>query len=238
MKYLIYILGFGLLAIGSACDTSELSCTRASSNIISVERDHKDFRGVVFNEVGDIVLTQAPEYAVKLTGPDNVIELTESFVDGEILIIGGDNCYNGDYGFKIEISAPEIQYIALAGVGRIQTTGTLESDVIQVEVFGIGDVEADFKVDTLYTTVSGTVNFVYGGEAYYHQINSTGDYDLDAYALETQNTSITFSGRGENYVTVHENLVVKIIGSGNVYYKGIPTIDSDISGSGQIIDSN
>jgi hypothetical protein len=203
-----------------------------------VEREHENFRGLVFNEVADIILTQAPEYSVKLTGPDNVVEFTESFVDGEILLIGGDNCYNGNYGFTIEISAPEIQYIALAGIGRIQATDTLKSDVIQIEVFGIGEVDANFIVDTLYTSVSGTVDFFYGGEAFYHEVNSTGDYDLNAYELETQNTSITFSGRGQNYVTVEEDLVVDIIGSGNVYYKGNPTIESNISGSGQIIDSN
>lgn len=238
MKYSIYILGFVLVVIGSACETNDLSCIRASSNIVTVEREHENFRGIVFNEVADIVLTQAPDYSVKLTGPDNVVELTESFVDGEILIIGGDNCYNGNYGFTIEISAPEIQYVALAGIGRIQATDTLKSDVIQIEVFGIGEVEANFKVDTLYTSVSGTVDFFYGGEAYYHEITSTGDYDLNAFDLETQNTSIKFSGRGQNYVTVNENLAVEIIGAGNVYYKGNPTIESNISGEGQIIDDN
>ena len=125
-----------------------------------------------------------------------------------------------------------------AAHGSIKTVGTLAHDIIEVEIFGIGDVEADFDVDTLYTTVSGTVNFLYSGEAYYHEVNSTGEYELRAYDLQTENTSIKFSGSGLSYVTALQNLVVNIIGSGDVYYKGNPTIVSDISGSGEIIDDN
>ena len=238
MKYLVFGLLILALAYISACDSSDLECVRASSNIVTVTRDHKDFRGVVFNEVGDVFLTQGPEYSVKLTGPDNVVDLTETIVDGEILIIGVDKCYNGDYDFKIEITAPEIQYVGLVGVGRIETVGPLETDVIQFEVFGIGEVEAEIYADTLYTTVSGNVTFDYAGEVFYHEISSTGVHEINAYPLETQNTSITFSGRGENYVTAYENLKVKIIGIGDVYYLGNPVITSDISGTGQIIDSN
>ena len=238
MKHLVYILGFVLVVIGNACETNDLSCIRASSNNVTVQRDHKDFTGIVFNEVGDIVLTQAPEYSVKLTGPDNIVELTESMVNSGVLIIGGDNCYNGNYDLVVEVSAPEIEYIGLAGIGSIKTVGTLNHDIIEVEVFGIGDVEADFDVDTLYTTVSGTVNFVYSGQAYYHEVNSTGEYELRAYDMQTQNTSIKFSGSGLSYVTALQNLVVTIIGSGDVYYRGNPTIVPDISGSGEIIDDN
>jgi len=238
MKKFVYVIGLLLLVCTIACDTNQLECVRASTNIVTVERDHKDFRGVVFNEVGDVLLTQGPEYSVKLTGPDNVVELTESLVDGEVLIIGGENCYNGDYNLKIEITAPEFQYIALAGIGKMKTVGALESDVIQVEILGIGDIEANFIADTLYTKISGTADIIYSGEVFYHEINSTGDYELSAFALETQNTSITFSGTGQNYVTAYQNLYVKIIGIGDVHYQGNPDIESDISGTGQIIDSN
>lgn len=238
MRNLVFGIAIISPAFFSACDTSNLECVRASSNIVTVERDHRDFRGIVLNELGDAILTQGPEYSVKLTGPDNVVALTESLTDGEILIIGGSNCYNGEYNLKIEITAPEIQYVALAGIGQIETNGPLETDVIQFEVFGLGEIEAEVFADTLYTTVSGKVDILYAGEVGYHQINTTGDHEIDAYPLETLDTSITLSGTGDTYVSAFEFLDVKISGTGDVYYLGEPLVIKDITGTGQVIDSN
>jgi len=238
MRHLVFSIIVLSFALFSACDTSDLDCTRASSTIVTVEREHRDFRGIVINEVGDAVLTQGPEYSIKLTGPDNVVALTESLVDGEILIIGGSNCYNGDYNFKVEITAPEIQYVAHTGIGQIETNGPLETDVIQFEVFGISEIEAEVIADTLYTTVSGKVDILYAGEVGYHQINTTGEHEIDAYPLDTQSTLILLEGQGDTYVTAFNLLEVKITGTGDVHYLGEPLIISDITGTGQIIDAN
>ncbi|MCK5700280.1 MAG: DUF2807 domain-containing protein [Cyclobacteriaceae bacterium] len=232
-----FVLGLGVIFFVSSCSDSP-TCIRASSNIISETRNLKDFKGVVFSNVGDLILTQGPEYSFKIEGPDNVVELTKTKVENELLIIGSEDCFNGAYEVKIEITAPEYEQITFSGVGSITTVGQIDSGIIEVELIGIGDIEAAILADTLYTTIAGTGNVSYSGNVIRHQLSCSGDFGLNSYSLVTDHTSINLTGIGDSYVTANKTLNVVIEGVGDVYYKGNPLVTSEISGSGTIIDSN
>ena len=239
MKNLAYYLFIiPLFALVASCSNGVDPCLRASSNIISETRDLKDFKGVVFSNVGDLILTQGPAYSFKIEGPDNVVELTKTKVENELLIIGSEDCFNGAYEVKIEITAPEYEQITFSGVGSITTVGQIDSGIIEVELIGIGDIEAAILADTLYTTIAGTGNVSYSGNVIRHQLSCSGDFGLNSYLLVTDHTSINVTGIGDSYVTANKTLNVVIEGVGDVYYKGNPLVTSEISGSGSIIDSN
>ena len=238
MKKIVFYLSIVALGLIGACDTSQIDCVRASSNIISEDRDHKDFSGVIFNIVGDLMLTQGNEYSVSLEGPDNVIELTNTYVESDNLIIGTDNCFNGDYSLTVRITAPEYQLVSLVGIGSINTENPITGDMTSVEIVGIGEIEADFYVDTLFTSVSGTATIGYGGEVKKHQFQGAGDFVMNAFPLLTEKTFLNIAGIGDSYISVSDKLTVIITGEGNVYYQGTPTIESEIQGIGEIIDSN
>lgn len=55
-----------------------------------------------------------------------------------------------------------------------------------------------------------------------------GEYELTCYITLPAINRVISIGTGD----------VKIEGSGNVYFKGAPTIKQDITGSGSIVDSN
>lgn len=239
MKNITFLIAIISLAIYSSCDTSDaLECIRASSTEITEIRDHKDFKGVIFNHVGDLFLTQGNDYSVSITGPDNVIELTKTDIENEYLIIGTDNCFNGDYDIKVEITAPEYQLISLYGVGKIKTVNPIEGDLLEVEISGIGEVEAEIYIDSLYTLASGTATIRYEGEVINHQFASAGEFTLNAFPLLTSETSLNISGTGDSQVSASDQLNIIISGAGNVFYKGNPDIDSTILGVGEIIESN
>ena len=239
MKNLAFrLLVFLVFAFMFSCDSGQIECIRASSDIISETRDLKDFKGVVLNNVGDLILTQGPEYAFKIEGPDNVVELTSTKIENELLIIGSDACFNGSYTLKIEITAPDYKRINLSGIGSITTAGQLDVDIIEMELIGIGDIEADILADSLYTTIAGTGDVTYSGEVLRHQLICSGQFTLQSYPLQTDHTSIDLSGIGDSYVSAKETLTVTIDGTGDVYYKGTPVVKSEITGSGSVIDSN
>ena len=233
--FYLVIIALGLIG---ACDTGQIECLRASTNIVTENRDPKDFKGVVFSSLGDIYLTQGSEYSFTIEGPENVVELITSEVENEVLVIGTTACFNGVYDLSIEITAPEFKYINLAGAGSITVVDQIEGDILAMEMFGIGEIEADVFVDSLYTTISGTGTVNYTGETLKHEVSSSGLFELNSYDLQTDHTDISIAGEGDCYVTVLDKLDVLITGQGIVYYKGQPTIDSDIQGTGEVIDSN
>ncbi len=232
--YSFYVISVSFIM---SCDELE-PCHRTSSNIISETRDLKDFKGVAFANLGDIFLTQGPEFLFTIEGPDNVVELITTRVENELLVIGSDGCFNGDYMLNIEITAPEFTFINFSGIGSITTVGQIEGNVLVMELMGLGDIEADIYVDSLYTTISGNGTVEYTGEVIRHQFSSSGEVTLNSYSLDTDHTIINLTGIGNNYVHANESLAVVIAGSSIVYYQGNPTVQTEITGSGEVIDGN
>lgn len=235
MKNLVLYLFIASLFI--SCD-SGLECIRPSTTIVSETRDLKDFRGVAFSNIGDIYLTQGPEFSFKIEGPDNVVELTTTKIENELLVIGTSDCFNGEYELSVEITAPEYKFINFSGLGSLTTVGQLEGDILVMELMGVGEIEADIYVDTLITTISGNAIVNYTGNVTRHEFFSSGQFALNSYPLETDHTYIRITGIGDSYVTANETLEVIIEGTGDVHYQGNPVIDSEIIGSGKVIDSN
>lgn len=239
MKNIIHSLAAVLvLAMLLSCETNKITCIRVSTTVISESRELNGYSGVVFNHVGDLKLTQGPAFSFKITGPDNVVELTKTKIDNGLLVIWTDACFNGDYDLTVEITAPNYESVNLVGVGSITTVGTIESDNIEFELEGTGEIDADIHANQLATNIIGTGDLTYTGSVLNHYVSCSGQFTFNGYALETDHTSITITGIGDSYVTANETLTVNIEGTGNVYYHGTPVIDSSITGVGEIIDSN
>lgn len=237
-QYVLILILFSFAVFFSSCDTNQIECIRVSSNIISETRDIRDYNGVVMNAVGVVKLIQGQDFAFKITGPDNVVELTKAEIQNDLLVIGTGECFNGNYELTIEITAPEFEVINLSGVGTIESMNTINGDIIEVELLGIGVVEADFVADSVYSRITGQGNLIYSGDVKRHELNCTGEFVFKGFSLVTDHTIINVSGIGDSEVTVEEKLDVIIEGMGNVFYKGYPAITSEIIGTGEIIDKN
>ena len=70
------------------------------------------------------------------------------------------------------------------------------------------------------------------------QISLEGTGQYQGFELIIEDCTVDILGSGDCEVTVNNSLDVTIEGSGNLYYKGAPTIKQDITGSGSIVDSN
>lgn len=233
----IYGILISLLIFLASCN--EITCIRVSSNSITESRELSGYKGVVFNHAGDLKLTQGPEFSFTITGPENVVELTKTKIDNGLLIIWTDDCFNGQgVGLVVEVTAPIYESINLSGAGSISTVGEIEGDVIEMELVGSGDIVAGFNAHELLTTVSGSGDINYSGTTLSHSLSCSGQFTFNGYALETDHTSIDVIGIGDSYIKANETLTVKIEGTGNVHYRGSPVIRSDITGIGEIIDSN
>lgn len=222
----------------NSCDSDQITCVRASSNIITENRDNKDFKGVVFNQVGDLRLTQGTDYSVKITGPDNVVELTESIVENGLLVINSNDCFNGSYELLVEVTALEFEEVGMVGVGDVESVGKITGDIMELNFQGIGDIDMEIEADSLYTTFSGTGTMTCKGAVIKHQFIGSGQFALNGYGLTTDNTEINVSGTGDSYVHVNNTLKALIVGTGDVYYKGSPAVDQQITGIGEVIDDN
>ncbi len=235
---LISIL-FSIIGLFASCEKStQIECIRVSSSIISETRDVKDYSEIIMNTIASLKITQGPEYSFKIEGPENVVELTTSQIQNDLLVIGTNTCFNGDYELTIDITAPTYEVLSLSGIGSIESTDIIEGNILEVEIIGIGIVDLEVLADTLYTTITGQANVLYSGSVHRHELESSGEFTFKGFPLITNHTVMDVSGIGDSEVTANESLRVFIEGTGNVSYKGSPLVDDNITGTGEIIDAN
>lgn len=87
-----------------------------------------------------------------------------------------------------------------------------------------------------FTTTGNSTVSILSGTASDFEAVVTGASIIQAFDFTAQNGTVNVEGSGSVELSVTDKLKAKIVGSGNIYYKGNPTtVTSDITGSGKVI---
>jgi|WetSurSiteA1Bulk_404760.scaffolds.fasta_scaffold08624_2 hypothetical protein len=102
------------------------------------------------------------------------------------------------------------------------------------------EIRFDITVPALYNLeLTGVGDFVVSGpDQGVLTITLTGVGNIDSYSLKADTCNIMLTGVGNCKVFARNLLSGALSGVGNVYYKGNPEINLNVTGVGQVIDSN
>lgn len=234
------ILLVSMVVLCLSCDQDNITCLRVSGDIVTQKRKVDAFKGVFFNDVGNLHISQGNETEVLAKGQENVVNAFKAeVVEGE-LRLSLDRCFNGeDYQLDVFVTSPHFEEIEMAGTGSFQTQTEINVDNIRIIHSGVTrDFDVNIKADTLETLLVGSGNIKYTGYVNYHNILLSGVGDIEAYSMPSKATEITINGKGDIYTEVSEHLSVALNAAGNVYYKGTPEIEQTGNGNGEVINDN
>ncbi|MGI9531559.1 head GIN domain-containing protein [Lutimonas sp.] len=191
----------------------------------------------------NIVISQGSEQKVEVTGHANIIDRIETSVNNEVWEIKlKDGSYkNADLSFSIII--PELNAASMEGSGDIDINDFTSKENVFLRIIGSGDIQLDENTgcENLNMVIEGSGNINANGafsDLVNVDIEIIGSGSSDGFVLEADQVEINIVGSADCSVTANATLKVTIDGSGSVRYKGEPVIESDISGSGKIINSN
>ncbi len=232
----VFILALiSILAIFAVSCKWTVGFVRGSGNVIAEERDVSDFHKVHLSGVGNLIITQGEAESLTIEADDNIVPIIETDVSGERLDIGFKRGYTftPSTTIKFYLTVVSLDEISLSGAGNIDCEG-FETEVLQFDVSGAGDVDFDLEAERVEVVVSGAGNIVLSGKVDSQEIEINGAGKYNGEDLESRECVISVSGAGSATVDVSELLDVEINGVGNVYYTGSPSVKQDISGLGKI----
>ena len=265
MKRVNAILVLGILIVGFAsCRKDGGLCRKGNGEIVSDSRSVSGFSNIDQQTAANVIISQSDEYSVTVEASDNLQEIIETKVRGDLLIIDTKNgkCISGHEEITVYVTLPDLRRAIVSGSGDMRISGTLNVDKLDLVISGSGNIEnsGDLNVDNLDIDISGSGNvdiFDANIDQYDIDISGSGDIDLsgestagegeinisgsgdiDLLNYVTSGLSIRISGSGNIFTHVIDYLSVNISGSGNVNYKGYPTISTSVSGSGEVVDIN
>ncbi len=221
----------------TGCDNSFFGI-RGSGPVVTEQIEIEDIQAVNMAISADVYIIKGEEQFIEIEAQQNIIDNIEKKVKNGKWDIEFDKSVNKHEPINIYISVPYIDNIVLSGSGEIYSEDIFDSDKIELEISGSGDIE--ISANTLITNIliSGSGNVYLSGQTNVQDILISGSGNYEAYNYLSTDCDINISGSGNCKVNVSEHLNVDISGSGNVYYKGNPTIINNISGSGSVINRN
>lgn len=242
MKKLLLSALLPLTALLASCHNDiDLGPTvRGSGPVQSESRTTEEFTEVELPIDAEVYLTQGLTQQVRVEAQSNILDVLETEVEGGRLHIdfGRFNVRRHDR-IRVYLTTPRLTRIVLAGSGHIVSTNTWLLPRLEVAISGSGSTDlACEQATSLVTSISGSGEANWQGNAARHEISISGSGQVNSYDLDTDAADVNLVGSGRAKVRVAENLTVRISGSGNVYYKGRPSISTDVSGSGRVVNAN
>ncbi|NQU34143.1 MAG: DUF2807 domain-containing protein [Bacteroidetes bacterium] len=178
------------------------------------------------------------EKSLRIEGESNILAALNVEEKNGLLEIGKNNKFGDMKPLKIYFATPKLNAIHTAGDICVSSNDIFITHSFKINMSGVGNLNMKIQTDELSTNLSGETDIEISGTSTKHDLNVSGLCEIACFNLLTKETDIIASGDSNIEVQVEEKLNVVISGSSNIYYKGIPVISQEISGSGKIISAN
>jgi hypothetical protein len=222
----------------------------------------KDFPTEKFSKVSigvksKVYIEQGENYKLDINADEKTLEKISVKFKSDELVIDCRNNNKIDEPVIINITAPSLSGISIAGSSELFIEKTFESDEMDLSVAGSGKMNInDLKTGKVSASVAGSgkmtikelksdkvsASVAGSGDIFLNGSNTgsseafsiAGSGNIDAAGFEASVVKVEIAGSGDCKVNAKEKLNVSIAGSGNVYYKGNPEIKKELAGSGNL----
>ncbi|MFH1700018.1 MAG: head GIN domain-containing protein [Candidatus Zixiibacteriota bacterium] len=239
-SFILCLLSLTLFVSCSVDDnpTSSVKIT-GSGNITTIERTLPNFQSVNFRSAGDVNITMGAQHSVSISVDDNIHQyITTTVVNGVLIIGSAPNTTFSNMDLNVNLVMTGVEELVLTGAGNITNTGTIQEDELIIDLPGAGNIILNAYVTTLSSLLAGAGNIILSGSATNHACNHPGAGNVIAFDFITDTTVINLSGVGNIELYADDYLNGVLSGVGTIYYKGQPSINLTVTGSGSLIDAN
>ena len=216
MKNIIILFTLFLLSLFTSCTDDPIL---GSGRVVSELRSVPTFTKVHSTGNVEVNITQGTNESLEIIADDNVISRVRTEVVNQELRIYLDEISYQGVSLRINIVNSRLTGLTHEGSGSIQASGINEEDPFSVHNTGSG-------------------NIVIEGSAAGLLISNEGSGKIACFDFRVTNSTIAIDGSGDVEIHCLDQLTAIIKGSGNIFYKGEPTIEKDLSGTGDVVDAN
>jgi len=176
--------------------------------------------------------------SVTLSGYKNLLDELTTTVEGNTLHIKGKHSINfsTDKDVEATITVGSLDELAIHGTADATIDGEINSNDLNLEITGAGDVDVDkVNVKQLTARISGAGNVnINSGTATNATYKVSGAGDVSTFNVQAENVTASVSGTGDIKVFASKTLDASVSGAGSVEYRGSPNVKSKTSGIGSV----
>ena len=263
-----------LIIIAAFITLSLVSCTinvdgesfggktiKGNGNVVTKTYDVSTFDEISIALPATVNFTVSDDCTCIIRVDENIMECLDIRVKDNDLLLGKlkehKNTRLKATEFVIEVTAPSLKDISLAGSGTFNVLSPLEGKGLEVDLAGSGDIvfHQTLTVQEIDLTVAGSGNLtcneliadkldadiagsgdlkVVSGNVREVESSVAGSGDI-VLSCDIENLDADIAGSGDIKARVNGKLKYSIIGSGDISYYGNPTMEGDKVGSGSVL---
>ena len=204
------------------CDLSSddgQNCLIGEGPLVTETPSVGNFDAILHQMPGNLYITQSSFPSVTIEGQENLMPFLITEVTNGVLSLTFNQCVESGQPFDVFVNVTNLETVTHSGIGSIIFQNDIVTNKLELFTIGLGDYDLRGAVDSLEITINGQGN--------YRGFDMITDY-----------CDILIAGSGDVEITANDELFVIINGQGNVFYKGMPTVVSDINGIGSVNDAN
>ena len=214
---------------------------KGNGDIITKTRSVSNYDKIGVAGAFDVKLFKGKEGEITIKADENLMEYIITEVKNGNLKIKSKKGYNIRASKTIVITVPfdDISAVSLAGSGDIYSDDVIDSSNLKLSLAGSGNFNLAISTKKLTSSIAGSGNLTLKGDANEFTCSIAGSGNINAYDLKAKVATVKIAGSGNVKVHVTNEIHAKSAGSGNIYYKGNPSIEKTSSaGSGSIVKKN
>jgi len=214
---------------------------KGNGNIVTLNRTTSGYDGLSVGGSFDVILVKGKEGKITIEGEENIIPHIITEVKNNTLKIKYEKNINVRTTKKLTITVTyeSLDKISLGGSGNITNQGIIKNQDLAVSLGGSGNITLHVDTDEMKSSIGGSGNIKLFGKSNEFTCSIAGSGSIKAYELNTDILNANIAGSGSIKATVKTKIKAKVVGSGNIYYKGNPKdVDSKSVGSGDVIERN
>lgn len=228
------LFAFSVLFSSCTVKVNDEDCLKGEEAVETSERDMTDFEMLDISGMQQVYLKQGESYAVKIEAPSDLMPHIKTSVEGGTLKVWNEPCLADPEQIQIHITLPTLNSIKASGIGTIETVGTFEGDIIELEAQGATAIKMDINANALKVNIPGATTMEFTGGCELLEVNATGAATIDAKGLRASNVKVTMSGATTCSVHPIDHLDATINGMGIVEYYGNPEVKQEVNGLGTV----
>ena len=213
---------------------------KGNGNIVTRNYEVAGFNEISTSLPATVNFTVGDEYKCTVSVDENLFDYIEIKVkDGELRLgrpKGHKNVNLHATEFIIEITAPRMEEVSLAGSGDINFLSPMNEKELEVSLAGSGNVvfKDEVNVDHLELNVAGSGDiYIEKGNIREFEADIAGSGKIVSHA-DVQEMDADVAGSGDITAKVNGKLDYFVAGSGDIKYYGDAQVSGKIAGSGSV----
>lgn len=229
MKHRIVLLGVFLLSFFMN------SCLLAPSingngDVQQEERNVDDFNEIKASRGVNVYLTQGEETRVLVRADENLLDVIETEVMGDELIIRSTARVRNAKSFKVFVTSPEYRSVKSSAGANVYSETEIASDALDVAASAGANVTLEVNAGELEASASAGANVQLEGLARECRADASSGANIKAEDLRVKNADLSVSSGANIWMAIDNHLKATASSGGTVFYQGDPA-QTDISKS-------